>query len=278
VVGATAVALGTSLPELSVTVSSLMENVPDLSLGNIIGSNISNILLITGLCILIFPVRIGTTKTQKNNLINLLVTALFVSAFFLPNSLKNFVVFALFAAYLLFFVAEIIWGEKGGKEEDKKALTRLKKDKDNPFIIFIKITAAIALLLVSSHYTVSSSLAIAGFFKIKNEIIGLSLVALGTSFPELIASIASGFNKDYKLLIGDIQGSGIFNLSVLGATTLYSSKTLDFSTNIIPLTFMIFSTLTVYLLTRKYEGTSIPRYFGLLFLGAYSSYLFLIFI
>jgi len=278
IIGATAIAFGTSLPELSVTITSITESVPDLSLGNVIGSNITNILLIAGIAILVFPMRIGTTKTQKNNIVNLVVTLLFISAFFLPTGSKEVISYILAGVYVLFFVAEIFWGEKGSKKEDKYALSKMKKDHDNPIVIIIKIAVAIILLLSVSHYTVDSAIQIAKFFKLQNEIIGLSLIAIGTSLPELIASFASGINKDYKLLMGDVQGSGIFNLAILGAVTLRYTPKLDIQTNIVPLFYLALSTIAIYFLTRKYEGTTIPRYYGLFFLLGYSSYLLIIFL
>lgn len=278
VIGATAIALGTSLPELSITVSSILEGASNISLGNIIGSNITNIFLVTGLCILLFPIRIGTTKTQKNNLINLLITIIFITAFFLPTTYKTVAIAVLGISYLFFFFAEIFWGEKDGKRVDKKTLTKFQKSNEKPLITTVKVISSVAILLVSSNYTVLSSLKIAEFFKLEGEIVALSLVALGTSLPELITSITSGINKDWKLLIGDIQGSSIFNLGVLGATTLYLSRNLSLEVNLLPLLYLLASTIFVGFLTRKYEGQTIPRYYGLIFLGLYSSYLLIIFL
>jgi len=278
VIGATAIALGTSLPELSVTLTSILNGASDVSLGNIIGSNVTNILLVTGLCILLFPIRVGTTKTQKNNLFNLLITITFIIAFFLPSTYKTVAIATLGISYLLFFVAEIFWGEKDGKKIDKKIITKLQKSNEKPLITAIKIVSSIAILLVSSNYTVLSSLKIAEFFKLQGEIVALSLVALGTSLPELITSITSGIDKDWKLLIGDIQGSSIFNIGVLGAITLYFSKSLSLEVNLLPLLYLLASTIFVCFLTKKYEGDTIPRYYGLIFLGLYSSYLLVIFL
>jgi len=278
VIGATVIALGTSLPELSITLSSVLGGASSISLGNIIGSNITNIFLVTGLCILLFPIRIGTTKTQKNNLVNLFVTTIFIVTFFLPATYKTIAISTLGISYLLFFFAEILWGEKDGRRVDKKILTKLHKSNEKPLTTGIKIIFSIGLLLVSSNYTVLSSLKIAEFFKLEGEVVALSLVALGTSLPELITSITSGIDRDWKLLVGDVQGSSIFNIGILGAATLYFSKDLSLEVNLLPLLYLLASTIFISFLTRKYEGETIPRYYGLIFLGLYSSYLLIIFL
>lgn len=278
VIGATLIAFGTSLPELSVTVSSILQHVPNLSLGNVIGSNISNLLLILGLSILIFPVRMGTQKTQRNNFIGLASTMIFISSFFVPRPISSYLLYILLAGYALFLLTEIIWGEIGSKKEDKKALSKLKKDKNPVILTFIKLSASVGIIILTSKYLVISAEQIASFFKIKDEVIGLSLIALGTSLPELSASIASGIKKDWKLIVGDIQGSNIFNLSVLGAITLLSDKYSSSSVNNISLVYLAVATLLIFYLTKKHEGENIPRLYGLLFIFLYSSYVFLIFL
>src|SRR4030042_4408670 len=278
VIWSTLISFGTSLPEFSVTISSIVQKVPDLSLGNIIGSNICNIFLILGISILFFPVRIGTQKTQRNNIILLIITLFFIVYFFIPKIYSTYVLYALLAGYTIFLLIEIIWGEMGSKKENKKALLKLKKEKASPIVTALKLLFAIALIIISSKFLVTSAEAIALFFKIKDEIIGLSLIAFGTSIPELSTSIASGLKKDWKLIIGDIQGSNIFNLSVLGAVTLLFSKDGATSLNITPFFYLAVATLFSFYLTRKYEGENIPRYYGLLFITLYASYLWLIFL
>jgi cation:H+ antiporter len=278
VVGATGVAIGTSLPELSVTVSSIAQGASSLGIGNIIGSNVSNILLILGVNILLFPIRVGTTKTQRNNLISLVFTFLFITAFFIPLVYKKTLFLILLAGYLVFLITELVWGEIGGKKEDRKNLAKLQKSHENPLSSLIKIIVAIFILLASSKFTVSSALEIASFFKLKSEVVGLTLLAIGTSLPELVSCLASGLKNDCKLIMGEVQGSNIFNLGVLGSTILYSSKDLSQKENILPLLYLALSTLLLTALTKRYEGEIIPRLYGLLFLGIYSSYLLVVFI
>ena len=132
IIGATAVALGTSMPELSVAVSSIIQKVPSLSMGDIIGSSIANICIILGISILFFPIRVGTEKTQRNNLIILLLTASFISMFFVPLNTRKFLAFGLLSFYIIFLIMEFVWGQKGRKHEDKKTIEKMEKVKRLP--------------------------------------------------------------------------------------------------------------------------------------------------
>lgn len=276
IIGSTIIAIGTSLPEASVAVSAIAQNAIDISFGDIVGSNIANICLVLGLGIFLFPVRIGTTKTQRNNLIMLLVTAYFIGLLFVPFQLRKSLGLLLIVFYIAFLVVETIWGEIGRLKEDKKALAKLSTKKGSPIVYLLGILASLAGLLVSSHYLVSTVISFSKLFDVSEEIIGLSIVALGTSLPELATTIVSGVDKDWKLLFGDLQGSNIFNLSVIGAALLVTSK-IDYQIPITPLIMLAFATLSIIFLSYKYEGRNIPRLYGLGYLALYGFYIFRIY-
>lgn len=276
IIGVTLVAIGTSLPETFIAVSAINQGAPLISLGDIIGSGIANVCLILGINILLFPVRIGTTKTQKNNIFLLFITALFMSIFFLPEDVRKIIGIVLPATYLVFLITELIWGKEGGVHEDKKALARLEKSNGNSFLYLAGILLAIGGLIISSKYLVSAVIAISKHFSIGQEIIGLSLVALGTSLPELAASISSGIKKDWKLLYGNIQGSNIYNLSVIGAILIATNPGIH-SQDTFSLIFMGTAILSVIILSHKYMGTNIPRKYGIFYITAYMLYLYKIY-
>lgn len=275
VIGATLIAVGTSLPETFVTISSLTQEVSAISLGNIIGSNIGNIGLILGLGITLFPIKIGTQKTQRNNLILFLLTLFFSALFFVPETLRKSLALFLLIFYLFFLIVEIVWGEIGRKKEDKKALAKMPRVRGRPLYYLLGIAGSVITLIISSNYLVLSALKISERLRIDPEIIGLSLIAIGTSLPELVTILISGLNQEWKLITGAVQGSNIFNLSVLGTVIIILGNGLGPAHNF-SLFYLIIITLTFFLLTRKYEGTNIPRPFGLLFLASYLTYLFLI--
>jgi len=272
IIGATAVAFGTSMPELSVAISSIIQKVPSLSMGDIIGSCIANICIILGISILFFPIRVGTEKTQKNNLIILLLTASFISIYFVPPSVRKFIAFGLLSFYIVFIFMEISWGQKGRKNEDKKSIEKMEKVKGFPIKYIAGMFLSLSGLALSSKFLVSSATGISTTLGIESEIIGLTIIAIGTSLPELSTSIISGVNREEKLLVGDIQGSNIFNLSVLGTLILIFANTQGESHEI-SLIFLAISTLLVSLLTKIFSGKTLPKIFGVIFIAIYFLYL-----
>lgn len=276
IIGATLIAIGTSLPETFVAVSSITQKALDISLGDIIGSNIANICLILGIGTLFFPVRIGTEKTQRNNLIMFVATILFVSLFWVNPIIRKYISIGLLIFYGVFLIAETIWGEIGKDHEDKRALTKLPKSKDNTLFLFLGIATSLFGLLASSHYLVESVIFFSKIFNISEEVIGLSVVAIGTSLPELATTLVSGINGDWKLLFGNIQGSNIYNLAVIGAV-LFLFNNFGGGVPAYPLLILIIVTIMIILLSRKYEGTNIPRIYGLLFLLIYAFYIYKIY-
>lgn len=276
IIGVTLVAIGTSLPETFVAISSIFQGAPLISFGDIIGSSIINICLILGINILLFPVRIGTSKTQKNNLILLIVTSIFVALFFLPNNISKVLGIALIVFYVIFFVTEIIWGKEDSNHEDKNTLAKLERSKGNPILYFMAIVLSIGGLIISSKYLIASVIDISKAFNINQELIGLSLVALGTSLPELAAAISSGIKKDWKLLYGDIQGSNIYNLSIIGAILIIFGGN-GYSIDVFSLIFMALTIISVVLLSHKYMGTNIPRGYGIIYILVYVFYIYKIY-
>ncbi len=276
VIAATAIALGTSIPELFVSFSSILQRVSPLSTGDVIGSNIANIGLVLGLSILLFPMKVGTKKTQRNNIILVLLTLFFVAVYFLPTDIRTYSSLGLLIFYFVFLFLEIFWGEEGRRREDRKALHKMKHSKLTPAANFLGMGISLAAIGLSSKYLVSSAVGIAGYFNVENEIIGLSVVAIGTSLPELSTSIVAGFKKEWKLLFGDIQGSNIFNLAVVGTVLALFGQTQTFVGQHLSLAYLSLITIAVFFLTRRYSGKSIPRIFGLGFLLFYASYIFLL--
>lgn len=272
IIGATIIAVGTSLPETFVAISSISQNAADISLGDVIGSNIVNICLVLGLGILLFPVRIGTEKTQRNNLVMLFTSTVFATLFFVPIHFRKILGIILISSYILFLVIETVWGKSGRRHEDKKALAKISTNSGSAFAYFFGIAASLAGLLISSHFLVSSVIYFSGIFKISEEIIGLSVVALGTSLPELATTLISGFSKDWKLLYGDLQGSNIFNVSIVGAVLFLSGK-INPQIMVYPLAIFSIATISIIFLSRKFEGRTIPRIYGLLFIGVYAFYI-----
>lgn len=275
IIGATAVAFGTSMPEFSISISSIIQKVPSLSMGNIIGSTIATTCLILGISILFFSIRVGTEKTQRNNLIIILLTASFISMYFISPIIQKYLAFGLLSFYIVFLVMEFIWGEEGRKHEDKKAINKMEKVKGLPIKHIFSMFSSLSGLAFCGKYLVSSAVGISTSLGLESEIIGLTIISIGTTLPELTTTIISGVNKEEKLLIGNLQGSSIFNLSVLGTLILIFSETYGESHEI-SLIFLAISVLLSSIITNYYSGKHIPRVFGILLIGVYISYFYLL--
>jgi len=167
---------------------------------------------------------------------------------------------------------EFVWGQKGRKHEDKKAIKKMQKVKGSPIKYIINMLLALGGLALSGNFLVSSAISISTVLGLESEIIGLTIIAIGTSLPELSTSIISGANDEDKLLVGDVQGSNIFNLSVLGTLILIFAKTQGINHEI-SLIFLAISTLSTTLITHIYSGRNIPRVFGGILIIIYILYL-----
>lgn len=272
VIGTTIVALGTSLPELFVAISSFFHKVFSLSLGTVIGSNILNIALIFGLSIVFFPLRIGTTKTQKTLILLLSVTLLFIlpqKIIMFSSSVHSLI---LFLTGIISLILQIYWGELGASNEDKTLIKNHEKLKNTPiFTSFLILLLSLVFLLLASEFLVSSSLKIVKLLGVSSEFIGLTILAIGSSLPELITTIAAGIKKEEKLLVGNVLGSNIFNLSIIGGLTLNKGGANGIHN--LSLIFLLITTFLFFLILKVFKGKVIPRSTGFFLLFFYLLYL-----
>lgn len=275
VIGATVVALGTSFPELAVTISSIAQKSGDLSLGNIIGSNIANTGLILGIALIIAPLKVGTTKTQRNNVFLLAVTVFFIVLQLIPFEARRALSPILLVLAVIFIFLETVWGKEGSLKED---LLYLLPQPPAAFNLFkwLALLGSLVILIVSSRFLVSSALYLAAFFNISQEVVGLSIVAVGTSLPELSVSVAAALKKEGKLLLGNIIGSNIINLTLLGSVSVMFSD-VSSPTHFLSLITLFLFTLATFILIKLFLGKTIGRGFGVSFLLAYLFYLFLVY-
>ncbi len=232
VIGLTIVAFGTSAPELFVNVFSAVKGETDIALGNIIGSNIMNILLILGVAGLIRPLTCKKNTVWKEIPFSLLaVLVLFIlSNDMLIDRGNSMVTRSDGIILLLFFVIFLTYtfGIDKVSIEENPELKPL-----SPLMIFIYITAGFTGLAAGGHLVVSSAVAIAETFGICSRIIGLTVVAIGTSLPELVTSAIAARKGKVELAIGNVVGSNIFNiLLVLGITSVITPVPVNAKVNV----------------------------------------------
>lgn len=270
-VGLTVVAFGTSAPELVVSVVAAYTGSGDISLGNVIGSNISNIGLILGVSAIIYPLKVQSKLVRIDAPILIYVSLLFL--FFLRDfelaRWEGFVLFTLLIVY-------VIYSFKISKTEDSPELNKeieaeIKEPLKYPILDGVFIVSGIIGLVYGAEWLVDSAVTIAESFGINKAVTGLTIVAIGTSLPELATSVVAALKKESDIALGNVVGSNIFNmLSVMGlASMILPIEGADIT--IVDLSVMM--AFTVLLLPMMWFRMNISRIEGLVLLAGYFAYM-----
>jgi len=269
VIALTIVAIGTSLPELSFSLTALYKHDVGLAMGNIVGSNVANILFVFAIGILIGKLRVGTSKTQRSSFFLLLATVLFVvfQLTSIPAKISGIILLA-FAALITF--TEYFMGVSGRSHEDKKMFAKKPKIKIGPSIFVVPLFLIIGVI-TGSLMAVSAIEDFSILTKISTTVIGLSLTAIVTSLPELLTTIFSQEEHQAKLTMGNIMGSNIYNLLLIGGfvNLLYGKNGIAIKDWIV----MLATTAFFLFIVKKYSGKNIPRKYGLILLMFFFFYL-----
>ena len=217
VIGLTVVAFGTSLPELVVSIVAAIGGSSPIAIGNVVGSNIANVGLVLGVSSLIFPIKINLSQI-KNDLIIYIFVCLMFSAFCMNGSISRQEGLILFLSVLIYTWYSFYYSSSKNNDEDAN-----DKNPSNLRMLFILIISGITLLSFGANLFVKGAIDIARYFGISEIVIGMTIVALGTSLPELATSVIASFRKEHAISIGNIVGSNLFNLlSVIGIVSLVS--------------------------------------------------------
>lgn len=225
VIGLTIVAFGTSAPEAAISINSGIKGSTGIAIGNVVGSNIMNILLILGItsCITVLHVKKSTVNIEIPFVI--LVTAVMVVIGGVKGELDFMSGLILWTFFIIFLVYLVIVAKKGESSEEEKKIDG--KNSSLLKLIIITITG-MAGIIIGSNFTVDGATEIARIFGMEERLIGLTIVAFGTSLPELITSVTAGLKGNADIAIGNIVGSNIFNiLFVLGTTCLIKTVPYD---------------------------------------------------
>ena len=272
-IGLTIVAFGTGAPELAVSISSLINGNTDMLLGNVIGSNILNILLLIGIAAMIAPIKINRNTISKElPLLLLISTALVV--LFLDTSItgasanlitrSDAIICVLFFAIFLYYIINMT--RKNKKERKKVEKPQYKLGKSFLFV-FLGLIGVVA----GSQLVVNSASTIASTIGISDRIIALTVVAFGTSLPELFTTITAAKKGENELLVGNVIGSNIFNICiVLGVPGAIFGTITPESFEAIDIIMLIGSSALLWLVARK--GSQITRREGALMLIVFALY------
>ena len=217
IVGLTIVALGTSMPEFLVSMIAALKNKPDLALGNIVGSNVSNLGLILGLSALARPIAVHL-KLLKFEVPLLVGVSVYFWIICFNGTLSRFDGLTLTLGFIVYLVI-VISGARKGSDILEKKYNPLKSEKKQIGINILFIIVGIVGLTVGASWTVDSAIEISIRMGVSQLILGLTLVAIGTSLPELSTSIIAALKKEGDISIGNIIGSNIFNMMAIAGPT-----------------------------------------------------------
>jgi cation:H+ antiporter len=273
VVGLTVVAFGTSAPEFFVSIKAALKDVPDIAVGNVVGSNIANIGLILGMVALVYPISIHNKSILSDALLMILGTV--VLLFFGYNGVIGLVEGILLFSALMAYILWLFY-------QSKKKGTVRKEIHPPDMSIFLALAytlISIAGLYFGAEWMVNGARELALSWGVSDRVIGISIVAFGTSVPELVTSIIAAFRKESDISIGNIIGSNIFNiLGVLGASAMI--KPLPVNNPEMFVTDMVWAlglSVALLLFMMPFNKGHLSRWKGGVFLSTYIIYIYLLF-
>ena len=270
-IGLTIVAFGTSAPEFAVSVKSLISGSGDMVLGNVIGSNILNILLILGVSSMFHSLKVKDSTVKKELPITLLMTTIFIvllsdklfdKGFNNTFTRSDGIVIILFFLVFVYYLIKMARNKKD-KTQDEKYMSMKKA------ILFTSL--GIVGIIIGSNLVVENASAIARTIGISESMVALTIIALGTSLPELVTSVTATRKGEYDIAIGNVVGSNIFNIGmVIGIPIALFGGIQQISINYIDLITMIISAFLLFVFS--YNDRKISKYEGSVFLIMFVAY------
>lgn len=266
VIGLTIVAMGTSMPEFCVSLISALKGTSDLAVGNIVGSNIFNTLLIVGVSALVAPMSIMKTTVRKDIPFALVASALLL-IMCLDGDISRIDAAILFVMFLIFMYITLRGAKAQGTDVEEK-----EKKPMATWLSIVWILVGLACLIGGSNLFVDGATAVATKLGVSEAVIGLTIVAGGTSLPELATSVVSARKGNSGIAIGNVLGSNVFNvLAILGLTGVISPMTLKGIT-MTDLSMMVISIILIWLFSfTKYK---IERWEGAILTAVFAGYIY----
>ncbi len=269
VIGSTLVAIGTSIPELVVSLVAIAEHDANLAVANIVGSNVVNIALVLPAAVLAGKLRIGTTKTQRTVWVLLGVTVGFLVLYAARPAPFGSGMLLLSIAVLVTYL-EYRWGVTGRSFEDYFRFRKVKKMNDG-FMSILELLGSVIGVVVGGIMTVNATEGLATSLSVTTTVLGLSLTAVATSLPELLTSVFSQEDREDKLALGNVMGSNIYNLTlVAGVMLLFGSW------GVLPLFdigMLLVTAVALFALVRLKRGKVVPYRFAFAFLALFVVYM-----
>lgn len=275
IVGLTIVAFGTSAPELVVSVQAVLSGASELAIGNVIGSNIANVLLVLGMPALIVAIPTNISGVARNSAVAIVATLILMALMFIHRPLNLWQGAILFAGIVVYLFWMFLLAKAGADDPTLEELSDIDHMDGLPksmLMIVIFLLIGIVGLAFGGDLIVDNATALAKSFGVSEALIGLTIVAIGTSLPELATVIVAAYRRHTEVAIGNVLGSNVFNIfAVIGAAALTGPVNIPAKFMVFDIWVMLAATvaLTVYVLRRAPIG----RKTGIVFLLAYGLYI-----
>lgn len=265
VIGLTIVAMGTSAPEAAVSITSALKGNEGITVGNVVGSNIMNILLILGIASVIVPLAVQKSTRMIEIPYMVAITVLFGVLGYTGEMVTRVEGGILWIAFLI-YLGYLLWMAKKGKEDNEPD----EKQKSLP-VQLLMILAGLICIVLGSDFVVDGATEIAKVIGISDRIIGLTIVAFGTSLPELVTSIAAARRGNADIAIGNIVGSNVFNILFVAGTSALISPVV-FESKFVLDTAVATATAVLLLVCVCNKEGKLKRSGGIIMLAAYAAY------
>ncbi len=268
VIGMTIVAFGTSAPELIVSLEAAIKNHPEIAVGNVIGSNIANLALVLGATVLIKPILIQRVTLRMDWPAMMLISLLLLG--FIQDFRLSFFEGAVLLIFLVAYSVFMMY--RSGNDVDEIDEDDLKK----PIYIHIALAVIGSVgLAFGADLLLENAVNIARHFKVSEYVIGTTIVAFGTSVPELITSIVAALKNQSNISIGNLIGSNMFNIgSVLGITAMV--KPVPFTEKVVSGDIFWMLAVSALIFPLMFIGNRMPRWAGIVLLASYSLYIYFV--
>ncbi|WP_340614029.1 calcium/sodium antiporter [Xenorhabdus thailandensis] len=280
IIGLVIMGIGTSLPELMVSVTAILDGQPDMAIGNAIGSNITNLLLITGAAAFIRPIRVKSEILRREVPLMLAITAF--AGYLLSNGYLSRLDGIFLVLSALFFISLMIKMTAFSKHNRVDSYTQERNAElpleGNKGIALLWVVLGLMILPISTRMVIDNATVIARIYGVSELVIGLTMLAVGTSLPELATAIAAAIKGENDMAMGNIVGSNVFNATlVLGIPAILSPSVFSHQAFSRDFWVMMAASIlfTVFCLGRKHR---LNRLNGILLLGCFIAYFVVLFV
>lgn len=281
VIGLTIVSIGTSMPELFVSITSALDGYPDMAIGNVIGSNISNLLLILGLSTVIKSITFKRETRLIEIPICLIITIIFMILANIGQDITKVdavILIVLFAMFIIYTIIMAFKGEKFDRKDTNMELIKVEEANGTTISNIFYIILGIIALKFGGDLTVNNAVELAKYFNLSEKVISLTILAVGTSLPELVTSVSAAIKGKSDIAIGNIIGSNIFNiLLIIGVSALIKPITYNLSYNK-DMIILIGGTLILVLFPVIPPKNKMSRMNGVIYLLLYAGYIASLFV